>query len=487
MQWRSPSGWSGRHAPPPPEAVMADAPEQTQARRPFREAEPWLASFDNSSLGLLLTSVGDLVLLIDGDGRLKDVAGSASGIAGLESMVGRPWIDTVTVESRPKIEEMLRQDVPARWRQVNQLIGSVEVPVRYLTFPLNGTGRWVAIGRDERGSAIMQQRLLQVQQSLERDYLSLRQAESRYRLLFDMTAEPMVIVEAGSRRVREINPAAAALFGGGAVPGQPLTRLFPEDERERVIAYLGAAALGGEIQALGTLTPDGKPLQISARAFRQSGSSFLLLRFAGAEGAARPEFNLVDIIDRMPDAFVLTDGKLQIVTANAAFVEAVHAVSLDQLRGRMLDEFLGRPGIDLDLILGQLSENDAARNVATILRGLDGSREEVEVSAVRSTVRELHYGFSLRVVARRLRDLPPVGGDLPRSVEQLTELVGRMPLKDIVRESTDLIERQCIEAALAFTSNNRASAAEILGLSRQSLYSKLHRHGLVSPDVRDEG
>jgi transcriptional regulator with GAF, ATPase, and Fis domain len=52
---------------------------------------------------------------------------------------------------------------------------------------------------------------------------------------------------------------------------------------------------------------------------------------------------------------------------------------------------------------------------------------------------------------------------MPRSVEQLTELVGRMPLKDIVRESTDLIERQCIEAALAFTSNNRASAAEILG------------------------
>ena len=53
-----------------------------------------------------------------------------------------------------------------------------------------------------------------------------------------------------------------------------------------------------------------------------------------------------------------------------------------------------------------------------------------------------------------------------------------MPLKDIVRESTDLIERLCIEAALVYTSDNRASAAEILGLSRQSLYSKLNRYGL---------
>ncbi len=53
-----------------------------------------------------------------------------------------------------------------------------------------------------------------------------------------------------------------------------------------------------------------------------------------------------------------------------------------------------------------------------------------------------------------------------------------MSLKEIVRESTDLIERLCIEAALTYTSDNRASAAEILGVSRQSLYSKLHRHGL---------
>jgi DNA-binding NtrC family response regulator len=45
--------------------------------------------------------------------------------------------------------------------------------------------------------------------------------------------------------------------------------------------------------------------------------------------------------------------------------------------------------------------------------------------------------------------------------------------------STDLIERLCIEAALELTRNNRASAAEMLGLSRQSLYVKLRRYGLV--------
>jgi DNA-binding NtrC family response regulator len=63
-------------------------------------------------------------------------------------------------------------------------------------------------------------------------------------------------------------------------------------------------------------------------------------------------------------------------------------------------------------------------------------------------------------------------------VEQLTELVGRVPLKELVRESSDMIEKLCIEAALELTGDNRASAAEILGLSRQSLYAKLRRYNL---------
>jgi DNA-binding NtrC family response regulator len=62
-------------------------------------------------------------------------------------------------------------------------------------------------------------------------------------------------------------------------------------------------------------------------------------------------------------------------------------------------------------------------------------------------------------------------------VEQLTELVGRVPLKELVRDATDLIEKLCIEAALQLTQDNRASAAEVLGVSRQNLYVKLRRYG----------
>ena len=41
-------------------------------------------------------------------------------------------------------------------------------------------------------------------------------------------------------------------------------------------------------------------------------------------------------------------------------------------------------------------------------------------------------------------------------------------VKEIVAETTDIIEKMCIKAALDLTGNNRVAAAELLSLSRQS-------------------
>ena len=87
-------------------------------------------------------------------------------------------------------------------------------------------------------------------------------------------------------------------------------------------------------------------------------------------------------------------------------------------------------------------------------------------------------GFVIRNVGRRVGLDFRFNQELPQSVDQLTELVGRVPLKELVREATDIIERLCIEAALKLTGDNRASAAQMLGLSRQSLYAKLRRYGI---------
>lgn len=161
----------------------------------------------------LLAAVGDVAFILSTQGTILDVAVSHGDLAnhGFGDWIGESWGDTVTIESRPKITEMLadavRPSTPIRWRQVNHPAAGGDVPVRYMVMTLGDGGRLVAIGRDMRGAAAMQQRLLQTQQSLERDYMRLRQAESRYRILFDMASEPVLIVDSETRRIREANPA----------------------------------------------------------------------------------------------------------------------------------------------------------------------------------------------------------------------------------------------------------------------------------------
>lgn len=456
------------------------SPNDEGARRLQHEGT-LLSGADRAQVADLVEAMADLALLVDGDGVIRDIATSDTDLAEAENWLGQPWASVVTEDSRIKVEEMLAagSDERPRWRQVNHSGTTSDYPLRFKAVKLDG-GLTVALGRDERATARLQQRLLQVQQSLERDYLRLRQAESRYRLLFEMTAEPMLILDADSLRIREINPAATNLLSGQSLQGQPLVALVAAEERDRLIAFFGAASTGSPIAPLTVNMSRQGTVTMSARLFRQGGDNYYLLQLAGDEGLRLEPTDrlMLELVDQLPDAIVIADDALAIVDANPAFSDLVQVPTMTQLVGRPLGDFIGRPGIDLDLIRAQVAEHGVARNVSTIVRGDHGGQEEVEVSAVRAGGKDPHYAFSLRLVARRLRDLPPASTDLPRSVEQLTELVGRVPLKDIVRESTDLIERLCIEAALSYTSNNRASAAEILGLSRQSLYSKLNRHGL---------
>jgi transcriptional regulator PpsR len=137
-------------------------------------------------------------------------------------------------------------------------------------------------------------------------------------------------------------------------------------------------------------------------------------------------------------------------------------------------------------LMANLRQHVTVRLFATMLRGEYGSTTEVEISAaaVHSGERP-YFGFFIRDVGRRLSREQPISPEQTRWLDQLTDRVGRVPLKELVRESTDTIERLCIEAALKLTGDNRASAAELLGLSRQSLYVKIDRYGIVADHTPD--
>lgn len=462
-----------------------DAQTTTPEPVPFRSPGSSLGALTRELAGHLIAAAGDVALVVGADGIIRDLAIGSPELAaeGADRWLGQSWSATVAEDSRRKIEEILSGDrtQPPRWRQVNQRIGEIEVPVRYLAFESGEDGAIIAVGRDLRATAALQQRLIAAQQAVERERLKGRQAESRYRLLFALSSEAVLIVDGEKRTVIEANPAAERLLGRPGLVGRPLPSLFAASDRERLLATLGAIATSDDAEPVRLHAAEGGAgFTLSGTLFRQAGASFLLLRLATGDASAP---DLEASLERVPDAFVLTDAALVIREANSRFLELVGHARRDDVVGRSLTRFIGRLGIDSGLMLAELEDHGAFTGLSTVARTRFDDQVEVEVSGVAtSDSRGDWRGFAIRLARE---DRRPLATQLqsPRSVEELTDLVGRMSLKDIVRESTDLIERLCIEAALKCADNNRASAAEILGLSRQGLYLKLHRHGLA----RDSG
>lgn len=467
----------------------------------FKWPRSTIGDLDAETAARLMAASSDVAMVIDREGIIRDIAVASSDLSldGFADIVERRWIDTVTSESRRKVEEMLhdaagRKDV--RWREVNQQSSRGAIPFRYITLDAGHDGRIIALGHDLRGVAALQQRLLQAQQAMERDYTRLRQAESRYRVLFQIASEAVLIVDQATKKIVEANPAAGNLLGTQhtVLGGQPFTRLFHPEARDIALSLLGDTASQSAGEPVRVRLADGRnDFAVSSSLFRQDGAAHVLVRLLPI-GAGRPVVEdesrqrLLRVLNRIPDAFVLTDSDLTIVDCNLAFLELSELASAEAAKGQSLGSFVGRPGIDLTVLAGNLREHGWVRNFGTVVRTQYRAQEEVELSGV--SVRdgqEAYCGFIIRPARREQEVAPEKLRELPRTAEQLTQLVGRVSLREIVGETTDVIERMCIEAALNLTSNNRASAAEILGLSRQSLYSKLNRHGLGSsePDTSD--
>lgn len=474
---------------------------QAYIDRHFEMPGQFLADLDADAAAELITAAADVVLILDEAGVIRDLAFGSEDLAaqGCNEWLGKTWSQTVTVESQPKVEALLKHAVSGdgvRWRHVNHPVtgGGADLPLSYSVVPVRRKGQpaasasthTLAFGRDLRSQVALQQRLVTAQLSLERDYWRLRQVETRYRLLFQMAAEPVLILNGSVDKVEESNPAAHELFGDKSKrPGWTLTDSLDAQSTEALRGLIERLRATGKAEPLSLhVQGHAQPLTLTASQFRQDNNLHFLLRFAqpAALASVRSDSGqqqLLQVMESAPDAFVVTDLDGRVLSVNRAFLDLGQLASQDQAQGQLLDKWLGRTGVDFRVLLSNLRQHGSVKLFATQMRGDLGASAEVEISAVAVTTGEQRcLGFTIRDMGRRLTADGRGAKELPRSASQMTELVGRLPLKDIVRETTDLIEQLCIEAALQLTGDNRASAAEMLGLSRQSLYIKLRRFGI---------
>ncbi|MEM7074675.1 MAG: transcriptional regulator PpsR [Pseudomonadota bacterium] len=458
-----------------------------------------------SSVQNLLEQASDLTVLVLANGEVGGVAVNPDcpSLGCLDHWVGRPFEAFLTVESQEKFSDRLAAmradpDMLPRSLEINHVDNAAwEFPVRYSLHRIYDNEDVLLLGRDMQPVAEVQQRLVSEQMARERDAQRLRSEQTFYNVVLEAADAALVVVEPDKGRVRDINTTAATLLGAkpDTLTGSSLAQAFEGRRREELIDALRAAASNREARGVELVARrNGGELALFPSFFRAAGELYMLCRLLPVDEATATGPEAAQAVTTLysvtSDAIVLTDAKGTVRDANEAFLVLADAAQMRDVRDVNLSDFFVRGAVDLKLMTDSAVKQGKLRNYATHFTSLVGTRASVDISVarLRDGGDDFGFGFIIRSVASvdgvdRESASAVVSEDAMKNV---MDLVGTASLKELVSATSDVIEKLCIETAVQLTGNNRVAAAEMLGLSRQSLYVKLRKHGLISSNSDED-
>ncbi|WOI56158.1 transcriptional regulator PpsR [Palleronia sp. LCG004] len=446
-------------------------------------------------LSSIVARAADISIVISDMGQVQSVLVNPDlqGFGDLDDWQGRDIRETLTSESVRKLDARLAEfagrNETVRPIELNHRLGDGrEFPIRYGVQRLGPDGSIILLGRDLRPIAEMQQQLVEAQLALERDYEANREVATRLRVLLDITRDAAIYVSMASGRIVELNARAARLLGGsveglrGMSFGGELTGAGDAGVIDH-LAQAGRAEGGGATQLVARRT--GGTLDIRVTLFRASGERMLICRLDRAEQDMQTDGPMGDRLSRLhdacPDGIVFTDRAGQILSVNDGFLDLADLEGPEDVKGRSLSDFLARGEVDLRLMSDTAVRNGQMRLYSTRIVTAGGGERAVGISVTYlADGQHPALGYVLRDARLPDGTRPAQGGVDDDTMESIRALVGTASLKELVGETSDVIEKMCIETAVELTSNNRVAAAEMLGLSRQSLYVKLRKYGLLA-------
>ncbi len=454
------------------------------------------ASGNSTPLAALLFASNDWVFSIDSSGQfLKQWYKSEQferQTACLDA--GDSLFKMLTKESYPKLESLLSNTsgYPGS-TQLNLTIPSEDdLPVTLFVYS-HIDNEFLCAAQSMTDLARSQQSLIETQVARENDFAKLSDNLTTLEVVFESTTDAFLKISADKPRVFAQNRAAERLFQSADVNliDTEFPAGFSELNHPALNSMLEAARRNGASGNVGVSLQDNTTeLLVSANYVRGQTNDFFLVRCVEMDQNERINYltleaqDLIRLMNDCPDGIVVCQADGTIVSANAAFATMAQVETESVFKGHSLESWLGRNALDQRLICKTLRSNGKIAKFMTVVVGKLGVVTEVELSAGLLSSEEnslmvlIVRNVASRVVSRNNQHAE--AGLDPKRVASVKDMVGRVSLKEVVRESTDIVEKMCIEAALELTNGNRASAAEVLGVSRQSLYVKLRRLGLAS-------
>ncbi|MDA8585543.1 transcriptional regulator PpsR [Rhodobacteraceae bacterium] len=444
----------------------------------------------------IVSRVSDLALIVDASGKIVAARCNPKfmGESYISQWDGAQIQQTLTVESVSKFEKRLAmflsggEDVLPVELNHRAHKDFDELPVRYSFHKLGKANDVLLLGNDLRRTAEMQQQLVAAQLALEADYEAQREQDIRLRVLMESSDVPTVFVSVSTGQIVSCNAAAELLLGKSRdhLIGESFADEFEAKGRKDVVDRMVVAATEqSEAPVVAKSIKGNQKLTLIPTLFRGTNGQMLLCKINLAKSrtatADQIQGQLTELFQQGVDAFVFVTASGQILSANEAFLKIANVTHSQSIKNKAMTDFLIRGSVDLNVMIENAKRSGGMRLYATKIVSEQGAECAVEISTTQlkagidpifaMVIRDSHRVETSTTKRKQITDV---------DMHSVIELIGGQSLKDIVARTTDVVEKMCIETAVEMTSNNRVAAAEMLGLSRQSLYVKLRKYGLVS-------
>jgi transcriptional regulator PpsR len=436
----------------------------------------------------------DIALVIDREGVIREVAeGSTPLPAECSRWVGQRWVDTASADTRRKIELLLGElntTGVTQSREVNHPVDDGDaVPMAWTAIRLGAQGPVVAVGRDLRAVAAIQRRFLDAQHEMELDYWQRRHADSRYRTLFHVARDAVLVLDAATFDVIEANEAAHGLFEPGAAAAPGLLERMPATARAPLAELLATARSSGRAGEIRLrLAAPGPGWDVLATPFSVGERLHLLVRareYDAGDHADTSSAIVRALVESTPDAVVITDSAGHVLIANPAFITLVQGGSEARLVGQGLADLVGDgDGAWRETIARTRLQGLRPRTPLVVRHGELGVAVEV-ASTVLAEGDQERLGFTLRTVEPPRAAASSQAQAAWPEFDALRAQVGLVPLATLLREGHDAFERRILRTALHVAAGRIDAAARLLAIEPQALGLRLHALALPSEEGDD--
>lgn len=446
-------------------------------------------------LGIVLATSSDIAVLLNSDTKISSILVNKAekSYGNLDHWIGRKITDFLTTESIPKIKSAIGKlengETVLYGLELNHVDNAYwQFPIKYNIHRLGKDGQIILLGRDLQTISENQQRFVKAQIASEESIEEKRELEAHFKVLLTKTTDALAFINAKSGEIIFSNPAFQELFFNDDFKDEKTKMesfIAGNSERKGFMEKLSIAAHGSYDISEELETTSGEVIfSITPNVYRAAGQQIIICKFLPKtirkQGEKELTENLLATFHNSSDAIIFTDVKGSIQYTNERFLDLTNTSHKNEVIAQNLSDFLGRGEIDLAIMLENVMKSGAVKIYSTHLKSSFGTKIDIEASVSRnnSDANGLIAFIVREVLSPNGREeASKVHSKLEHSQDEVAakELVGSATLKEIVTDTTDVIEKICIEAALGITNNNRAAAADLLGLSRQSLYVKLSK------------